>query len=106
MLVGGRQRFEQDAAGSLRRPSDRIQVRLMAGKDTLRSFGPAGREVAMVGQGSWRAEEAHGATAIAALRRGLDLGMTHLDTAEMYGSGAAEALVGKAIEGRRDEVFL
>jgi diketogulonate reductase-like aldo/keto reductase len=78
----------------------------MAGKDTLRSFGPAGREVAMVGQGSWRAEEAPGATAIAALRRGLDLGMTHIDTAEMYGSGAAEALVGKAIEGRRDEVFL
>ncbi len=45
-------------------------------------------------------------TAIAALRRGLDLGMTHIDTAEMYGSGAAEELVGEAIAGRRDEVFL
>ena len=45
-------------------------------------------------------------TAIAALRRGLDLGMTHIDTAEMYGSGAAEKLVGAAIDGRRDEVFL
>ena len=44
--------------------------------------------------------------AIAALRRGLDLGMTHIDTAEMYGSGAAEDLVGEAIAGRRDEVFL
>ncbi len=43
---------------------------------------------------------------MAALRRGLDLGMTHIDTAEMYGSGEAETLVGTAIEGRRDEVFL
>ena len=43
---------------------------------------------------------------LAALRRGLDLGLSHIDTAEMYGSGGAERLVGKAIEGRRDEVFL
>lgn len=43
---------------------------------------------------------------LAALRRGLDLGLTHIDTAEMYGSGAAEKLVGKAIEDRRDAVFL
>jgi diketogulonate reductase-like aldo/keto reductase len=43
---------------------------------------------------------------VAALRRGLDLGMTHIDTAEMYGSGAAESLVAAAIAGRRDEVFL
>jgi diketogulonate reductase-like aldo/keto reductase len=46
------------------------------------------------------------AAAIAALRRGLDAGMTHIDTAEMYGSGAVEELVGDAIAGRRDEVFL
>jgi diketogulonate reductase-like aldo/keto reductase len=46
------------------------------------------------------------AVAIAALRRGLDMGMTHIDTAEMYGSGAAEEIVGDAISGRRDEVFL
>ena len=46
------------------------------------------------------------AAAIAALRRGLDAGMTHIDTAEMYGSGAVEELVGEAIAGRRDEVFL
>ena len=45
-------------------------------------------------------------SAIAALRRGLDLGMTHIDTAEMYGSGAAEEVVAEAIAGRRDEVFL
>ena len=45
-------------------------------------------------------------TAIAALRRGLDLGMTHVDTAELYGSGIAEQIVAEAIAGRRDEVFL
>jgi len=45
-------------------------------------------------------------SAIAALQKGLDLGMTHVDTAEMYGSGAVEELVGDAIVGRRDQVFL
>ena len=44
--------------------------------------------------------------AIAALRRGLELGLTHIDTAEMYGSGEVEEMVAEAIEGRRDEVFL
>src|SRR6185436_18253527 len=44
--------------------------------------------------------------AIAALRRGLDLGLTHVDTAELYGDGAVERIVGEAIAGRRDEVFL
>jgi diketogulonate reductase-like aldo/keto reductase len=43
---------------------------------------------------------------VAAMRRGLDLGLTHIDTAEMYGSGAAESLIAQAIAGRRDEVFL
>jgi diketogulonate reductase-like aldo/keto reductase len=71
-----------------------------------RSFGPTGRSVSCVGQGTWRSDESASAPAIAALRRGLDLGMTHIDTAEMYGSGAAESLVGAAIAGRRDEVFL
>jgi diketogulonate reductase-like aldo/keto reductase len=79
---------------------------LTANKSTLRIFGSTGRQVARVGQGSWRAEEVRTATAVAALRRGLDLGMTHIDTAEMYGSGVAERIVGTAIEGRRDEVFL
>jgi diketogulonate reductase-like aldo/keto reductase len=74
-------------------------------KGTAR-FGSIGREVAVVGQGTWRSEDTQAATVIASLRRGLDLGMTHIDTAEMYGSGAAETLVGAAIEGRRDEVFL
>jgi diketogulonate reductase-like aldo/keto reductase len=71
-----------------------------------RPFGPTGRRVAAVGQGTWRAEEGAAAGVVAALRRGLDLGMTHIDTAELYGAGAAESLVGTAIKGRRDEVFL
>jgi diketogulonate reductase-like aldo/keto reductase len=71
-----------------------------------RPFGSTKREVAVIGQGTWNIEQADAETAVAALRCGLDLGMTHIDTAEMYGSGAAEELVGAAIAGRRDEVFL
>ncbi|MGA8383071.1 MAG: aldo/keto reductase [Stellaceae bacterium] len=71
-----------------------------------RMFGPTGREVAVIGMGTWNFEQAPRAAAIAALRRGLDLGMDHIDTAEMYGSGAAEEIIGEAIAGRRDEVFL
>jgi len=71
-----------------------------------RPFGSTKREVAIIGQGTWYIEQADSKTAIGALRRGLDLGMTHIDTAEMYGSGAAETLAGEAIAGRRDEVFL
>lgn len=71
-----------------------------------RRFGPLQREVGVIGQGTWRIEEGDRNAAIAALRRGLDLGMNHIDTAEMYGAGAAEQLVGEAIAGRRDEVFL
>lgn len=70
-----------------------------------RPFGPTGRAVPVIGQGTWEMEHER-AAAIAALRRGLDAGMTHIDTAEMYGSGAVEELVGEAIAGRRDEVFL
>jgi diketogulonate reductase-like aldo/keto reductase len=71
-----------------------------------RSFGSTGRAVAIIGQGTWYIERGARAGAVAALRRGLDLGMTHIDTAEMYGSGAAERIVGEAIAGRRDEAFL
>lgn len=69
-------------------------------------FGSTGRAVSAIGQGTWYLDEASRGVGIAALRRGLDLGMTHIDTAEMYGSGAAESLVGEAIAGRREEVFL
>ncbi len=71
-----------------------------------RRFGPLQREVSIIGQGTWYIEEGDRASAIAALRRGIDLGMNHIDTAEMYGAGAAEQLVGDAIAGRRDEVYL
>ncbi|MEO8593144.1 MAG: aldo/keto reductase [Candidatus Solibacter sp.] len=75
---------------------------------TTRAFGWTGAQVPIVGQGTWEIEGAADAErrAIEALRAGLDLGMTHVDTAEMYGSGRAEELTGKAIAGRRDEVFL
>lgn len=69
---------------------------------------PPGETVPILGQGTWyMAEEATARSdEIAALRLGLDLGLTLIDTAEMYADGGAEELVGEAIEGRRDEVFL
>jgi diketogulonate reductase-like aldo/keto reductase len=67
-------------------------------------FGPTNVEVAVVGQGTWEIGRGGRAAAIAALRRGLDLGMTHIDTAEMY--GIAEEVIAEAIAGRREEVFL
>jgi diketogulonate reductase-like aldo/keto reductase len=69
-------------------------------------FGSTNHEVSVIGQGTWYIDDADRANAIATLRRGLDLGMTHVDTAELYGSGAAEEVVAEAIAGRRDEVFL
>jgi diketogulonate reductase-like aldo/keto reductase len=71
-----------------------------------RRFGTTGRDVAVIGQGTWYIEHADRRTAVAALRRGLDLGMNHIDSAEMYGDGAAEEIVAEAIARRRDEVFL
>ena len=69
---------------------------------------PSGEAVSALGQGTWgmgeqRKRRAH---EVAALKLGLDLGMTLIDTAEMYGDGGAEEVVGEAIAGRRDEVFL
>src|SRR5450755_2264141 len=78
----------------------------MTKKDATRVFGTTRRLVASVGQGSWRIDESATDSAVAAMRRGLDLGLTHIDTAEMYGTGAAETIIAKAISGRRDEVFL
>ncbi len=72
----------------------------------LRAFGPDRHPVAIVGQGSWQIEIARRPAAIAALQAGLDLGMTHIDTAEMYGDGASEQLIAEAIRGRREQVFL
>jgi diketogulonate reductase-like aldo/keto reductase len=69
---------------------------------------PSGETVPALGMGTWMMAEdpARRAAEITALRTGLDLGLTLVDTAEMYGSGASEELVGEAIAGRRDEVFL
>lgn len=69
---------------------------------------PSGAPVAALGQGTWCMAERprKRATEIAALRRGIDLGMNLIDTAEMYTDGEAEELVGEAIAGRRDDVFL
>src|SRR5262245_40316657 len=74
------------------------------GEMQRRRFGPTGRDVVTIGQGTWLLDRAERASAIAALRRGLDMGMSHIDTAELY--GGAEGLVAEAIAGRRDEVFL
>jgi diketogulonate reductase-like aldo/keto reductase len=67
-------------------------------------FGQNGPQVAVIGQGTWYIDRGDRKTAVAALRRGIDLGMTHVDTAEMYGD--AELVVAEAIAGRRDEIFL
>ncbi|WP_243794443.1 aldo/keto reductase [Saccharopolyspora gloriosae] len=69
---------------------------------------PSGGDLPVLGQGTWgMGERGSDRTAeIAALRHGLDLGIGLIDTAEMYGSGGAEEVVGEAIDGRRDEVFL
>jgi len=71
-----------------------------------RLFGPTGVPVPVIGQGTWLLERDDRREALAALRRGLDLGATHIDTAEAYGDGAVEELVGEAIAGRRAQVFL
>ncbi len=71
-----------------------------------RTFGPTGVQVSVIGQGTWNMEKDDRRSAVASLRRGLDLGMNHIDTAELYGDGKVEEIVGEAIAGRRDEVFL
>ncbi len=75
----------------------------------MRKFGWTGRDVPIVGMGTWMIE---GRTkdadkrAIEAMQLGIDLGMTHIDTAEMYGNGRAEELVAEALNGQRQRVFL
>jgi diketogulonate reductase-like aldo/keto reductase len=71
-----------------------------------RTFGPTGVEVPVIGQGTWNMELDDPQSAVRALERGLELGMTHIDTAEMYGSGAVERLVGEALRGRRERAFV
>lgn len=75
---------------------------------TRRRFGPLPDEVPTIGQGTWMlGEKTDRAAEIAALRAGIARGLTHIDTAEMYGSGLAETLVGEAIADiPRDELFI
>ena len=69
---------------------------------------PSGETVPALGQGTWMMGERHDRRAdeIAALRTGVELGLTLVDTAEMYGDGAAETLIGEALRDRRDQLFL
>jgi diketogulonate reductase-like aldo/keto reductase len=69
-----------------------------------KEFGKTGHQVSVIGQGTWYIDHGDRESAVAALRRGLDLGMTHIDTAEMYGD--AELVIAEASAGRRDEIFL
>src|SRR3984885_10719320 len=69
-----------------------------------RKFGSGGPQVSVIGQGTWYIDRGDRKSAVAALRRGIDLGMSHIDTAEMY--GVAELGVAAAIVGTRDEIFL
>ena len=71
-----------------------------------RPFGPTKHEVSIIGEGTWYFEESERRAAISALQRGLDLGINHLDTAELYGNGEAEKIIGESIAGRRNQVFL
>jgi diketogulonate reductase-like aldo/keto reductase len=69
-----------------------------------KAFGSTGKQVSLAGQGTWYIDRGDRKSAVAALRRGIDIGMTHIDTAEMYGD--AELVIAEAITGRRDEIFL
>jgi diketogulonate reductase-like aldo/keto reductase len=74
----------------------------------MRTLELAGAPVPVIGQGTWRMGEdaAQRRAEVAALRLGIDLGLSLIDTAEMYGEGGAEVVVGEAIAGLRDSVFL
>jgi diketogulonate reductase-like aldo/keto reductase len=70
-----------------------------------RPFGCAGVHLPVVGQGTWNMEQ-DGRRAVDALRHGIELGLTHIDTAEIYGDGAVELLVRRAVKGQRERVHL
>ncbi|UTW07083.1 aldo/keto reductase [Pseudomonas benzenivorans] len=74
----------------------------------MRTVNLAGKQVPVIGQGTWHMGEQPGARRreVAALQQGIELGLRLIDTAEMYGEGGAEKVVGEAIAGRREQVFL
>ncbi len=71
-----------------------------------RRFGRLDVEIPVIGLGTWNLERDDRAEAVAALRRGIELGLLHIDTAEMYGNGQAEEIVAEAMAGQRDRLFL
>ena len=80
----------------------------MANSDLPTVKLPSGETVPQLGQGTWHMGESGRARKdeVTALKLGLDLGMTLIDTAEMYGNGGAEEVVAEAVAGRRDECFI
>src|SRR5262249_7856239 len=74
----------------------------------MRTIELAGVPVPVIGQGTWRMGEGAGERTreVAALQQGIELGLPLIDTAEMYGEGGAEEVVGEALRGRREQVFL
>ena len=80
----------------------------MLGTEVRTTTLPSGESIPVLGLGTWRMAEQRWRRKdeLTALRLGIDLGMVLVDTAELYAGGAAEELVGEAIEGKRDEVFL
>ncbi len=71
-----------------------------------RLFDSLGISVPVVGLGTWKMEGDDRREAIDAIRHAVDIGLTHIDTAELYGSGKVESIVGEALDGSRDRVFL
>jgi diketogulonate reductase-like aldo/keto reductase len=70
------------------------------------TFGPLSVSVPLAGQGTWNLERDEPKKAVEALQAGIDAGMTHIDTAELYGSGRVERLLHGVVQDRRDELFL
>jgi diketogulonate reductase-like aldo/keto reductase len=104
-------RLRADAGGLEDTPAQRQAdlyhlIFTTGGPMVTRKFGSSGRKVAVTGQGTWFLERSRKSDAVKALHRGLDLGLNHIDTAEMYGNGVAEELVGAALQGRRDAAFV
>jgi diketogulonate reductase-like aldo/keto reductase len=70
------------------------------------AFGATGFDVSILGQGSWNIEKANRRQITEAMHRGIELGMNHIDTAEMYGAGKVESVLSEILKGLRDRVFL
>lgn len=71
-----------------------------------KTFGPTQRQVVTIGQGTWQMERNDRQRCIQALQRGIELGLTHIDTAELYGAGKVEEMLSEVISGKREQLFL